>query len=48
MRLVFASALGDFGKAWAAASDSIAGYRVTGTLADPHVAFEVGDRPQGK
>jgi hypothetical protein len=34
--------MGGIGKFWASASDKMAGYRVTGTLADPHVAFEIG------
>ncbi len=40
--------MGDVGKAWAAASDNMAGYRVTGTLLDPHVAFEIGDHSEKK
>jgi len=35
--------LGDVGKIWASASDAMAGYRVTGTLADPQVNFEIGN-----
>jgi hypothetical protein len=38
------AAMGDVGKAWSAVSASMAGYRVTGTLGDPHVAFEVGNQ----
>ena len=35
--------MGDIGKAWATVSDDMAGYRVTGTLLDPKVSFEIGD-----
>lgn len=41
-------AMGDLGKAWAGASDSLAGYRVTGTLSEPHVSFEVGEHAAKK
>lgn len=36
------NSLGAIGRAWASISDSVAGYRVTGTLKEPDISVEVG------